>query len=120
MSETAAVLHLWEPDHPYYCAKGNYYSTGCHQDYRTWGEFIESCGDWDLDMNLLFRWDWCKPDSGIMGELELHYVGQRKASLWSISVSVHPDEEPLVRAWLQPRLDHLLMMWAPLTTGEQR
>lgn len=108
--------HLWEVDHPYYCARGNFYARDCHTNYETWGEFIADVGAWDMDMNLLFRWDWHKPERGVMGTLETFWVGQRKASLWSLSVPVHSDEEPEVRAFLQVRFEHLLTIWAPLAT----
>ena len=112
---TQAAVHLWEPEHPYYCTNGNFYQTGHHTQYPTWGDFIEVAGDWDLDMDLLFRWDWHKPDRGVMGTLSLYFVRQRKGFNYSVSVQVHPDEEPEVRAYLQVRLEHLLTMWAPLT-----
>jgi len=112
----AAGLHLWEPEHPYYCASGNFFKVGYHSNYPTWGDFIATAGGWDLDMDLLFRWDWHKPDAGVMGTLSLYFVRQRKGYNYSIDVQVHPDEEPEVRTYLQARLDHLLAMWAPLTT----
>jgi hypothetical protein len=56
--------HLWEVDHPYYCTEGNYYSNGCHSTYDSWADFVEEANGWDLDMNLLFRWDWRKPEEG--------------------------------------------------------
>lgn len=106
--------HLWEPDHAYYCETGNYYTNEAHTSYPSWGAFMESEGDADMDYNLVFRWDWAARDEGVMGVLTVHWVGQRKALLRSTTCLVHPDEEPLVRAWLQPRLDHLLQLWAPM------
>ena len=106
--------HLWEVDHPYYCSEGNYYKNDCHNRFSTWGEFYGSANDWDMDMNLLFRWDWRKPENGVIGTLSTFWVGQRKAALWSCECPVHPDEEPAVREFLQPRLAHLLALWQPL------
>lgn len=89
----------------------------CHISYGTWGEFFEAEEDNEPNYNLVFRWDWKKPETGVMGTLTVFWVGQRKALLRSTSVAVHPDEEPLVRAFLQPRLDYLMKLWAPLVPG---
>lgn len=53
--------HLWEIDHPYYCNEGNYFSVGCGEHYNRWQDFIDEQGDNDLDMNLVFRFDWVPP-----------------------------------------------------------
>ena len=52
------LKHLWEVDHPFYCNEGNYYADGCGSECASWADFIASMGDADLDMNLLFRFDW--------------------------------------------------------------
>lgn len=115
----ANVLRLWEAPHDGTCEPGNYHAPPgqCSEEYRSWSEFFAEYGDRPARNSLLFRWDWRAPEHGVMGELELFYVGQYKAQRWSAAVSVHPDEEPLVRAYLQPRLDYLAALWAPLTPG---
>lgn len=115
MSESTP--HLWEVEHDYYCTEGDYHQRGMFAEYRTWGDFIASEGDNDLDMNLLLRWDWNKPEAGVMGSLELYFCLQRKAAQRSVHIPVHPDEEPLVLAYLQERFEHLLKLWQPLTPG---
>lgn len=114
--------HLWESEHEGCCASGNYHARSgeCEEDYRTWAEFAEEYGGRPPGASLLFRWDWEKPDQGVMSVLELFYVGQSKAQRWSVTVAVHPDEEEAVRAYLQPRLDHLLGLWAPLAPSSGR
>ncbi len=107
--------HLWDAHHEYYCGTGNYYDNDCHTHYPAWGAFFAAEGAADMDYNLVFRWDWDTADEGVMGTLTVFWVGQRHATLRSTSVAVHPDEEPLVRAFLQPRMDHLLSLWAPLS-----
>jgi hypothetical protein len=111
---SGAPAHLWDVEHPYYWNEGNYYKNGCHHNAGTWGDFIAEVADWDMDYNLLCRWDWEKPERGVIGTLKTFWVGQRKASLWSMECVVHPDEEPAVREFLQARLDHLMKLWAPL------
>lgn len=113
----AAGKHLWDVDHPYYWEQGNYYKNGCHSQASTWGDFYDEVKDWDPDMNLLVRWDWHKPENGVngvIGTLATYWVGQRKASLWSMECPVHPDEEPAVREWLRPRFAKLAALWLPL------
>ncbi len=119
MSEQT-TSHLWEPEHPWdpdrlpYRGASRFYDGGYHQDFPTWGDFMADMGGWDLEANLLFRWDWNKPAAGVMGTLILYFMGQRHSRNHLIKVAVHPDEEPEVRAYLQSRLEHLLALWAPL------
>ena len=117
------MTHLWEIDHPYYASQGNYLSNDCHTDYPSWAEFVEAEGDSDLDMNLVYRWDWQVPDPedyDLPGEtlppetLDLFYVGQRKALHRSVSVEVRREDEPAVREWLTVRAEHMRRVWEPL------
>lgn len=119
MSET----RLWEIDHPYCAMQGNYFSNDYHVEYASWAEFIEEQGGSDLDMNLVYRWDWQVPDPDdyeIPGEtmraetLDLFYVGQRKALHRSVSVEVQREDEPAIREWLTVRAEHMRRVWEPL------
>lgn len=113
---------LWEVDHPYYATQGNYFSNGYHADYGSWADFIEDQGDLDLDMNLVYRWDWQVPnpddyeaDEELPPEtLDLFYVGQRKAIHRSVSVEVRREDEPAIREWLTVRAEHMRRVWEPL------
>lgn len=113
---------LWEVDHPYYATEGNYFSNGYHAEYASWAEFIEEQGDLDLDMNLVYRWDWqvpdpddYEPDEKMPPEtLDLFYVGQRKALHRSVSVEIRREDEPAVREWLTVRAEHMRRVWEPL------
>lgn len=105
-------------DHPYYCNQGNYFDNGCHQTYGSWGEFLAADGDADLDMNLLFRWDWQQGEKEYdipegSADLLLFYMRQRKAVSGSVQVRVLQSQEAEIRAWLQIRWEHLCELWAP-------
>lgn len=123
--------HLWEVNHPYYATQGNYYARpdqGMHVEYSSWAEFYEDQGDSDLDMNLVYRWDWQVPDPDDYSyeleedpnfvlppeTLDLFYVGQRKALLRSVSVEVRREDEPTIREWLVVRAEHMRKVWEPL------
>jgi hypothetical protein len=119
--------HLWEPEHPYYCNEGCYYATGHHHVYPTWAAFVadgDLLYDGDHDLNLLFRWDWMRPDPNdyVEGEemrrddsLQLFYVIQRKAFTLSVEIGVVTAvDEPAVRAWLTERAKTVTALWAPL------
>ena len=123
------MKHLWESDHPYYCNQGNYFSNDCHSSFKSWSGFIESYGDADFDLNLLFRWDWIPPyeddnaDKPIQwkhdenyreSELLLFWVGQRKGLFQYTTVEVCRADEPEIRKWLQERYEHILKLWEPL------
>lgn len=120
------VMHLWEVDHDYYCSESNYYQNGTGEKFATWSDFVRGYGDSDLDMNLVFRWDWKLPydddENQILhpdpyyrdGNLMIFFMGQRKGRFWCVQVQVCQADEPEVIKFLQPRLDHLVKLWRPL------
>lgn len=117
------MLHLWEVDHPYYCNEGNYYAPGTDQPfhvYESWADFFDEEGDSDLDMNLLFRWDWQKadPEGESWGNekerLMLYWIGQRKGLYRWTEIHVTEADEPAVREWLTGRMKYLQRLWEPL------
>ena len=120
------TAHLWEINHPFYAAQGNYFSNECHIEYVSWAEFLEFEGGNDLDLNLVYRWDWTvpdpddyEPDEALPPEtLDLFYVGQRKAILRSVSVIIRREDEPAVRQWLTVRAEHMRRVWEPLLEEE--
>lgn len=125
MTDTAT--HLWGIDHPYYCEEGNYYVPGTrwhevHNEYPSWADFLEEWGDSDPDRNLVFRWDWRRPDPDDYDEddempgdrLWIYWVLQRKALLRSTVCDVTEADEPAVRAWLADRARTITALWAPL------
>jgi hypothetical protein len=71
---TGREVHLWEIDHPYYCAEGNYFKTGQHSTWDSWQAFAEDTvfTTGDRDLNFLFRWDWRKPGhhDWVLGDAE--------------------------------------------------
>lgn len=124
----AAMSHLWEIDHPYYCSEGNYYVSGSqwgdvHSEYASWQDFIEDLGDTDPDLNLVFRWDWKRADPADYEDSEelppdrlfVYWVLQRKAILRSTECVVTEEDEPAVREWLTERAKTITALWEPLT-----
>lgn len=117
------LKHLWEANHPYYCQEGNYYSNECHFQYDSWDEFFGELGNSDPDYNLVFRWDWEKPNPDDFSEeeivpeydtLKIFIVGQRKARLTSAEVKVTEADENSVRLWLGERSKTLTAIWEPI------
>ena len=100
---------LFDSDHAFYCSEENYFRRDTTQDFPSWQSFIDAEGGLDFDMNLLFRWDWKE------NFLKLFWMGQRKGLYRSNRIAVRHADQPAIRAWLQPRLDHLLGLWSPLT-----
>ena len=134
---TSAARRLWEVDHPYYCNDSNYYARGDQQPmatYGSWAEFAVEQGDDDMDLNLVFRWDW-KPkqyldddspegvaayhgsfDDNYRGyTLWLFFMGQRKGLYRWAEVDVCRADEPAIREWLTTRWEHLRTLWEPLS-----
>jgi hypothetical protein len=122
---------LWEVDHPYYCTEGCYYVGSddfrdVHAEWESWEDFINELSDADLDMNLLFRWDWEVPDPDdyedepVPGERVLLFMyGQRKAKPMSHTITVTREDEPIIREYLRVRAEHLRKVWEPLLDEPQ-
>lgn len=112
------MIHLWEIDHPYYAAEGNYYSTDCHTRYVDWQDFTDTAFyNYDRDQNLLYRWDWRKPgfhDWGGAETLSLYFMLQRKAIACSVEMPVSEADEPAVREFLKECAQHIVAIWEPL------
>lgn len=126
------VKHLWDVDHPYYCNEGNYFAKAvdCHSHHQRWQDFIAAEGDADLDMNLIFRFDWDAPhededpEKGIAWQgdiyyrdslLKLFYMGQRKGLYRWVTVDVCRADEPAVREFLKIRWEHMRKLWEPFS-----
>lgn len=113
---------LWDTNHPYYATEGSFFARGWHSDFESWADFIAEQGDNDLDLNLLYRWDWETPDPSdyepgeeVPGEtVALFFIHQRKACTRSARVAVSRGDEPAVRQYLTVRADHLRRVWEPL------
>lgn len=131
-TDTAAVMHLWDVAHPYYCNEGNYFARGgeCSCHYQRWQDFVAEQGDDDLDMNLVFRFDWDAPRKyGDPNEpiawqgdenyrdsiLKLFFIGQRKGLYRWVTIDVCRADEPAVREWLTERWQHMRTLWEPLS-----
>lgn len=127
------MTHLWEVAHSFYCEEGCYFASGSylewvHTNCSSWNDFMEGWGMADLDMNLVFRWDWYKsdpddyeyemkedPDFKLPGDtLRIYFYLQRKAYGSSVFVDVTEDDEPAVREWLKIRAEHMRNLWEPL------
>lgn len=118
----AASPRLWEPDHPYYCADVNFYDHETRIEQGAWTEWLVDAGNVDRDLNLVFRWDWHRPDGGFDDDdgreyLELFVMMQRKGRFVVWVFDVTSQDEPSVREWLQPSWDKMRAMWAPIAEG---
>ena len=131
MGEMPTRMRLWEVDHPYYCSEMNYYRSEGPTRFRSWHEFESDMGDSDLDLNLVFRWDWREgsewglpeyngDDNYRNGLLMVFFMGQRKGLFWCAEVEVCRADEPAVIVFLQPRLNRLATMWLPLQSEPEK
>lgn len=123
------MAHLWEVDHSYYCNEGNFYArpdSGLGPRYKSFAEFLEEWDSADLDMNLVFRWDWHEGEDWGASEyngdpnyrnglFKVFMMGQRKGLYNWLVVEVCRADEPAVIEYLRPRLAHLFSLWAPLS-----
>lgn len=113
------MSHLWEVDHPYYGAEGEFVQ------FETLDELLEHANLYDPDLNHIYRWDWHVPDPADYDELEpmpdhdtltLFVVMPRKSRLTSWSAPVDRGDEEKVRAFLAGErvLGALKKVWEPL------
>lgn len=114
------TARLWEVDHPYYCLDSNFHSLGCNHHYASWDSFIEEFVHDDMDLNLLFRFDWNGRDGEFDGDdnrinatLSLFFMQQRIGAYLIRTVDVSRADEPSVLKFLRPRFEHMLDLWQP-------
>jgi len=118
------MTHLWEIKHPYYCSETNYRCAGNRNHevcfpYDSWEDFYAAWGDSDLDMNLVFRWDWKKADPAEDEEdrwprrdtLYIFFMMQRKGDYRWCEISIKDEDEDNVRKFLSQRWNHLKLLW---------
>ncbi|WP_157849397.1 hypothetical protein [Streptomyces violaceorubidus] len=111
---TETARHLWDYDHPYYCAESNYFQNGQHARWDSWQHFAEETlfVTGDRELNLLFRWDWQR--SGNRHTLLLFFVIQRKGLNCSHEIEVTEADEPAVRRFLEECGQTLRETWEPM------
>ena len=119
-------MHIWEIDHPYYCNEGNYYAReSVCSEYKRWQDFLEEYKDADLDLNLIFRFDWVEEEDSYTGDdnyrngkLKIFWMGQRKGLYRYSIVEVCRADELSVIQFLKPRWEHLRLLWEPISISE--
>ncbi len=121
------MKHLWEVEHPYYCNEGNYFKNGTGDRYNSFSDFLGEYHDADFDMNLIFRFDWDETNYGTEestyngddnyrnGILKIFWMGQRKGLYRHTLVEVCRADEPEVLKFLQPRWEHIVSLWEPIS-----
>ena len=122
------MLHLWEVEHSYYCEETNYYAPADQPitKYKSFGSFLADAKYEDLDMNLIFRFDWQEGESHEIGEyngddyyrhaiLRLFYMGQRKGLYRSVAIEVCRADEPQIIEFLKVRWENLKDLWNPIS-----
>lgn len=123
---TDDVVRLWEVNHPYYCSE----DAECGIHFERWQDFLKDEGGADLDMNLLFRFDWeaphedDDPNEPILWKgdenyrdcrLLLFFMGQRKGLFRYATIDVCRSDEPSIRTWLEKRFEHMMSLWEPFS-----
>lgn len=113
--------------HRYQAPEGNYFANAYdNEPYRfefdSWEYFLEELGGYDLDYNMLYRWDYVAPDPDDYDEdedipepaLKFCYILQRKGTfMWATLNNPDPKDEAAIRAYLQERWDYVRSIWAP-------
>ena len=93
--------HLWEVDHPYYCNEGNFFArpgSECHSHYRRWQDFVAEQGDGDMDLNLVFRFDWEPPYEDGDSEKPIRWLSVRAS--FSQTTENTAKTEKVTTSWI--------------------
>lgn len=103
---------LFEIEHRYYCSDNNYFSNECTWEYSSWGEFYEEHKDADIDLNLIFRWDWFEPEEDRKSDLlQLSVIRQRKGIFGNYLITVDKEDEPKIKEFLKPYESYMKHLW---------
>jgi len=113
---------LRDAEHPYGAKEGNYFARGHDNTAESWADFLDEAGGLDPDLNLLYRWDWerpdpddYEPDEPVPGDrLLLFFMAQRNALAFSWAVPVTAADEPAIRQWLTERARTMAAIWTPI------
>ena len=106
--------------HQYYCSDSNYYSNDCLYKHTSFRAFLSEIGDFDLDYNLVFRWDIKEKtddEDEPTGEyyMEIFNMQQRRGRFVIIFIEKVTDKDvPDILKFLKPRFEHLKSLWQPL------
>ena len=109
-----SVLEELSVKHPYYCSESNYYINDASATYKTMTEFLDDFELCDIDMNLCFRWDIKKDDSGKFSA-EVFIIQQRKGIFKPVSIcSVTEEEAERFKSYALRHLEVMKSIWSPL------
>lgn len=101
--------HLWEYEHEYYSNDGNYFSNDCFTEFESFQDFLDEWDDADIDMNLIFRWDWKKDETG--DYLHIYRIGQRKGIYSGQIIKVTDSDEAVVKQYLGKYKPTIISFW---------
>ena len=102
--------------HDYYASDSNYYSESTTSTYDSWKEFYSINKDYDIDMNLVYRWDINQDDDGEYSML-LVIIGQRKGLYRPVIINnILEENVEQIKEFLKPHFEKLISIWKPLST----
>lgn len=103
--------HLWEFDHPYYGADGQF------EELSSFAELQEALAGHPHDgSTVIYRWDWLTAEHDVPERLVIYGLFPRTSATWSLACPIRKDQEDEVRHWLASPdvLGQLVPLWAPL------
>ena len=108
------MIKLEESEHSYYCECWEGSNTS---EYNNWKDFTDN-GKYDLDYNLLFRFDICKEEDQSdkyfnTYTLYLHHALQRHGtSQWHVVIhNIEEEDLEEIEIFLEKAKKHLFNMW---------
>ena len=111
------VLESLLVEHPYYCSDNNYFSNEPAKDYVTMTDFFQDFENVDVDMNLMFRWDFhnYEENNGVISA-SIYLMLQRKGIFMPISIkSVSEKEAIRFKKYAKRHWKNLQKMWRPIS-----
>jgi hypothetical protein len=106
-----------ETDHSYYCAPENFYAPEVSGDFATVTGFLDVFEHYDIDMNLVFRYDVFRSERGHLSVF-IAMILQRKGIYKPIRCERYdPATEGMrLETYLRGHLIRMLENWAPLAS----
>lgn len=100
--------HLWEIEHSFYCS-GRYMEC-----FYSWDEFVENWQEYDIDLNLIIRWDWNLPTDKDPEAITVFYLLQRKGYITECLVYIQKKDEEKIIEFLKPHWERIQKNWLPI------
>jgi hypothetical protein len=103
-------------EHPFSCSTANFLDPQYSAQYGSLDEFLAEHGSSPDELNLCFRWDVARNETGDSYRAHIFTVQQRKGVFVPIIIhDIKRDEFNRLKTYLQRHWELLSAMWSPIS-----